>query len=407
MLNVINSGNKEASEYFLNWIACTMNGRKLRKAVHMVSSEGTGKGLIVGGLFKNIMGNALFKTSSTESIVKYTKNFEGCAMVNFDELPASENRREISDCMKSLITEGTFACRDMFKSAYEQKNTFNVIDTTNNISSICMTQQNKRRYFVPDVSDHRIGDIVYFTALSKAINNVNVCVNFYWEMVDRFKTLDKFNEDIMPMTDSYKKNIIASLPRFYLYIKEEYILQSKSMKIKPVDLYNEYLLVNKTERQTCKQSIIKIKKDLGFETTKIKGVHHFVYTNKELMTMFKVKDWVDETNDYIDDERDIMIKFYDDDGNEDDNVDDAKIVFKKDRKTPIKANDVNVMDSDEDEDEVIDVIKKTDLGVKDKDGESEQAHTELTKSDCKELIACFNDSEDEDEDEDNEDDEDA
>jgi hypothetical protein len=125
------------------------------------------------------------------------------------------------------------------------------------------------------------------------------------------------------------------------------------------------------------------------------------------MKMFKVKDWVDETNDYIDDERDVMIKFYDDDGNEDDNVDDAKIVFKKDRKTPIKANDVNVMDSDEDEDEVIDVIKKTDLGVKDKDGESEQAHTELTKSDCKELIACFNDSEDEDEDEDNEDDEDA
>jgi hypothetical protein len=115
-----------------------------------------------------------------------------------------------------------------------------------------------------------------------------------------------------------------------------------------------------------------------------------------------------------------MIKFYDDDNNEDDNVDDAKIVFKKDRKTPIKANDVNVMDSDEDEDEVIDVIKKTDPDVKDnvidiiktdsdvKDKDGEQPHTELTKSDCEQLSACFNDSDDEDdEDEDNEDDEDA
>jgi hypothetical protein len=175
--------------------------------------------------------------------------------------------------MKSLITEGTFACRDMFKSAYEQKNTFNVIDPTNNISSICLTQQNKRRYFPPDVSEHRIGDIAYFTALSNAVYNVNVCVKFYWEMVDRFKTLDKWNEDIMPIADSCKKNIIASLPRFYLFIKEEYILQSKNMKIKPVDLYDEYLLVNKTERQTCKQAIIKRKKDLKFETQKIKGVH--------------------------------------------------------------------------------------------------------------------------------------
>jgi hypothetical protein len=77
------------------------------------------------------------------------------------------------------------------------------------------------------------------------------------------------------------------------------------------------------------------------------------------------------------------------------------------------------MESD-DEDEVIDVIKKTDLDVKDnvidiiktdsdvKDKDGEQVHTELTKSDCKELIACFNESDnDEDEDEDNEDDEDA
>jgi hypothetical protein len=138
------------------------------------------------------------------------------------------------------------------------------------------------------------------------------------------------------------------------------------------------------------------------------------------MKMFKVKDWIDTENDYIDDGRDVMIKFYDDDNNEDDNVDDAKIVFKKDMKTPIKTKDVNVMDSDEDEDEVIDVIKKTDSDVKDnvidiiktdsdvKDKDGEQVHTELTKSDCEKLSACFNESDnDEDEDEDNEDDEDA
>ena len=113
ILNVICGGNKESNEYLLNWIACTMNGRKVRKAIYIVSAEGTGKGILVGGLFKTIMGVSLHKTSLAENIVKYTKPFEGSVLLNLDELPASENRREISDCLKSLITEATFPCRDV------------------------------------------------------------------------------------------------------------------------------------------------------------------------------------------------------------------------------------------------------------------------------------------------------
>jgi hypothetical protein len=183
------------------------------------------------------------------------------------------------------------------------------------------------------------------------------------------------------------------------------------MKIKPVDLYENYLLVNKTERATCKQSIIKIKKDLGFETKKIGGLHHFVYTNKQLMKMFSDKGWIDEMNDYIDDDRDVTTKFYD---NTDSDSEEPTLTKRK-----ISKSDINIMDSDEedeiddnknisksimdsddeeDEDE-IDNNKSIGKSIMHSDEEDEEACTELTKTDVTDLLDCFHVDGDEDDDE--------
>jgi hypothetical protein len=368
----------------------------------MISGEGTGKGLIVGGLFKNIMGDALFKTSSTESITKYTKNFEGCALINFDELPAADNKKEISDCLKSLITEGTFACRDMFKTAYEQKNTFNSITTSNNNTSVCLTQTNKRRWHIPDISAEKVGDIEYFAKLANAVNDVAVYTKFYWEMVDRFQTLKNWNEDIMPVTNSFKTNIIASLPRFYLYIKDAYVLDSKSMEIKPSELCADYLVVNKLERQTSKQLIIKLKKDLGFETKKIKGIHHFKYSNKQLMKMFRDKDWIDDEFDEIDDDRETTTKYY---GDVDSDDEEPKLTVKRIRKKPkdvsMESDDESDLEEDNDGNIINKAVKSNDE-TDESDNEpdeldeydNEDQATEMTADDSKQLFACFDDTDD-------------
>ena len=86
ILNVLSSGNKEECEYILNFIDCTFEGRKLRKAIYWQSVERTGKGTLLN-FINIILGKRMYKTSSTEDILKYTKPFEGCALLNFDELP--------------------------------------------------------------------------------------------------------------------------------------------------------------------------------------------------------------------------------------------------------------------------------------------------------------------------------
>ena len=85
----------------------------------------------VNEILKSILGDRMLKTNSTEAILKFTKPFEGCSSINFDELPHCDNFKGMQEGLKGLITEDLFICRDiMFTSGYEQKNTFNIIITT-------------------------------------------------------------------------------------------------------------------------------------------------------------------------------------------------------------------------------------------------------------------------------------
>ena len=115
------------NEYVLNFICCSFCGRKLKKALYLQSKEQTGKGIFMNEILKSILGDRMLKTNSTEAILKFTKPFEGCSLINFDELPHCDNFKGMQDGLKGLITEDLFICRDMFTSGYEQKNTFNII----------------------------------------------------------------------------------------------------------------------------------------------------------------------------------------------------------------------------------------------------------------------------------------
>lgn len=93
ILNIWCSKNKEQHEWVLNFIACTFGGRKLRKGIYSQCDERCGRGTIVNFISK-ILGKAMFKTSSSETIIRYTKDLEGLLFVNFDELPAPVSKLE-------------------------------------------------------------------------------------------------------------------------------------------------------------------------------------------------------------------------------------------------------------------------------------------------------------------------
>ena len=69
--------------------------------------------------WENIRRPYVYETSSVETLTTYTKPMEGCALVNFDELPVEgSNWKSVSDKLKSLITEPEFDARTMHQTGY-------------------------------------------------------------------------------------------------------------------------------------------------------------------------------------------------------------------------------------------------------------------------------------------------
>jgi len=296
--NIICGGNDEVYNYVLNFVSATFRGRKLRKALYLQSKERTGKGIFINDILKKILGDRMCKTNSVESVLKYSKPFEGCCLINLDELPHSDNYKGVQDNLKSLITEPTFICRDMFTTGYEQKNTFNIIITTNN-DAVSLTQNNQQRYVCLDISEEKIGDIDYFKKLSKAISSPNVLEAFYNEMNTRFKILDEWNEDDMPFTESRKTKIIEALPQFYKYIKEQYILTGTNINMRTDLFLLEYTMA--TKDKTSKQKLGKMISEIKIEMKKNSNNQgrNYVKSAKELYEIYKSKNWIDENVDII------------------------------------------------------------------------------------------------------------
>jgi hypothetical protein len=295
ILNIWCSKNAELNEWILNFLACTLNGRKVRKILYSQCTERCGRGIIIS-FIQSILGEAMYKTSSIEEITLYTKNFEGCLFVNFDELPVSnENFKPINDKLKILSTENDFTCREMHQSPYKQINTFNTMITTNN-DAIHFAQNNKERYVCTEVDESIIGDTQYFSALKKFTDDEDVKIAFYQEMKERFSRIHDWNEDITPMTTTKKNKIIESLPMLYKYIKDKYILKRVDLKSKTNIFLEEYTTT--TKDRATKQRLGRDLKRIGIVPRKLaNGSYIYEKTHKELRAVFEKNLWIDDLND--------------------------------------------------------------------------------------------------------------
>ena len=306
--NVLCSGNEASYKFNKNFFACTFAGRKLRKALYWQSDERTGKGQYINGLIKKILGDSMCKTSSVENVTTYTKPFEGCVLVNLDELPVEGGSwKSISDKLKGLITEPEFDSRTMHQTAYIMKNTFNILISTNN-NAVNLTQTNNKRYHTNDIDQTKIDDIPYFTKLAKVIKDPMVRLAYYQQMMKHYETLSDWNEDIDELTDSKKSKMIEALPQFHKYIKEKYILCGRGIDMKTSEFFETYF--EKSKDRTSKIQIGKYLTSMGIEpikkaTTQMDKQHYrYIISKDELYETFVEKKWIDSKVDLVNDNDD-------------------------------------------------------------------------------------------------------
>lgn len=303
-IKVVWCDNKpDVYEYIMNFLACSMSGkRKLRTCLNLeCNKERAGRGTILNFINK-ILGDRMHKTSSVEAILKYTKPFEGRSLINLDELPSdASNYRSIGDAMKSLITEPTFDCRDMYSSGYTQKNTFNIIITSNN-SAISLTQSNNVRYFVAPINTCMTGKTKYFAKLNAICANEKVQKLFYEDMVDRFTSkCAKWNEDHMPDTKDKLDKLIESLPKFLQWFKKEYALKKKDLNMTTTAFLEDYY--SQTRDNVSKIRISKMLQQLGITSKAVskngKTRRFYIRSGESILQAFKKQKWISDDFDNV------------------------------------------------------------------------------------------------------------
>ena len=300
---IICSNIEEEYETTIKVLASSVMGHKVKIALLWQSKEQTGKGTVLNTL-DNILGDRMYKTSDVEQVEKYTKNFEGCTLLNFDELPTHTKDKKLQDKMKAQITEDTFDCRGMYQAPYVQKNTFNIIITSNN-NCMPLTITNHKRYYLNTINNDFIGNTKYFNKLYSYINNVDVQILIYQE----FERI--FNEKVKPtnwigndvkQTLTGKIKQMEALPQFHKYVKDNYIKYGYGIDQMTTEFLEAY---KQTDKYATPHRIGALLKEFGviikkFNTNNNEPTYRkYIISFEDLRNYYSSKGWINEEYDEI------------------------------------------------------------------------------------------------------------
>lgn len=169
--DVICKGDPDCYEYILNWLALMIQkpGVLPGVAICLLSGQGTGKGEFVKYLGK-IAGRYLKQLTDREQLFgRFTDHLDDALLVFADEMYWGGNPNEAGR-LKVLITEGTRSSERKYGSVMSVKNCIHLIIASNEGWAV-PAEIDDRRFFVPEVSDHRVKDFVYFEQLAAERDN--------------------------------------------------------------------------------------------------------------------------------------------------------------------------------------------------------------------------------------------
>ncbi|MFI3215266.1 MAG: DUF5906 domain-containing protein [Methylococcales bacterium] len=215
-IKIIICNNDEACyEYFLNWLARGLQRPDLhaRVAIAMKGLKGCGKSSL-GTFYVSIFGQHGLQITNPKFLIG---NFNAhmadlCAIFGDEVFFAGDRSHE--NILKGLITEPTLMIERKGIDAVSMTNRIKLIMASNN-DWIVPASSDERRYFVLGVSDERIGDSAYFTALHDSLEREETKSAFLYDMLHR--DISGFDITKIPETDALKAQRLQSLDSFGKY----------------------------------------------------------------------------------------------------------------------------------------------------------------------------------------------
>ena len=169
--DVICNGDPDCYEYVLNWLALMIQrpGFLPGVALCLLSGQGTGKGQFVEYLGK-IVGRYFKQYSDPGHLFgQFTAHLDDALLVYADEMRWHGKSGE-SSLLKTMVTEKTRASERKHGAVQQVKNCIHLIIASNEDWAV-PAEVDDRRFFVLEVSGHRVGDFAYFEQLAGERDN--------------------------------------------------------------------------------------------------------------------------------------------------------------------------------------------------------------------------------------------
>jgi hypothetical protein len=169
--NIMCSGNEEHWEYLHKreaWIV-QKRSRSAVAAAYCTDAEGSGKGFWCNHLGR-LYGPHYMQINKPEHVIgKFNPHLETLIKLCADEALFVGDPRH-RNALFSLITEPTVTIEPKNINIYSVPNYLN-IDMTTNAKHFVPASSTARRFFVPTVSESRVGDLEYFNAIEAQLRD--------------------------------------------------------------------------------------------------------------------------------------------------------------------------------------------------------------------------------------------
>jgi Family of unknown function (DUF5906) len=192
-------GDDGYCEYLLNWMAYAVQnpGKPGEVAVVMRGKEGVGKG-VAAKEFGYLFGPHFRHVVHAQHLVgHFNSHLQQCSVLYADEAFFAGNRSH-EGTLKALITEGTFLVEPKGVDSFPVRNCIHLLMSSNG-DWVVPAGAEARRYFVLNVSDTRMQDSDYFSAITRQMNNGGRSALLF---VLQERDLSDFNVRQVPQTDA-------------------------------------------------------------------------------------------------------------------------------------------------------------------------------------------------------------
>lgn len=250
--------NDDQLSYLLKWFSNVLKGNKNRTVIYAKSIEGIGKSTLIDFFTEYVLGDDLWTLGDKDSIIsQYNMDLLGKPLVIFEELPVM-NKNEWNACdgkLKNLVTGTTATYSDKYVKKIKADNINNYIIITNHKA---IKRPDGRRYFMVTLNTKYCNNHKFFAKLRNACFNEKVGYAFYNYLMEL--DTDDFNSLDMPETRA-KLDVIADLlSPIEKFLKIEYLLKNKPIKMKTTVLYAKYECY-------CEKNGLKSETALEFRST--------------------------------------------------------------------------------------------------------------------------------------------